>query len=313
VKHLRASSDARARSTCTRTALTFAGGYCLVATAYICVSSALAARLSHDLAQLEAIETFKGIAFVAVTGLLAFALAFGAGRRQDVVAGELARCEVALAAAEARAASSLVVSTIAHDANNVLTALLGDLELAAAREPLQHGLDRRRLCIERLLELNRRLTDAAARRGARELVPIDVASVLRDHVAALRLHRALRNCAVELRCDDVLVLTTDHVLLLQIAGNLLVNAGEATDGHGTVRVCVERRAGEAVLEVHDDGPGIAPARRANLFEALESTKPGGAGLGLFSVNACAKSLGARVEVDDSPLGGALMRVRLPLP
>jgi two-component system CitB family sensor kinase len=77
-------------------------------------------------------------------------------------------------------------------------------------------------------------------------------------------------------------------------------------------VRVRTEAGRAVIEVHDNGPGVPVERRADLFTSLATTKPDGNGLGLFSVKACANGLGGQVEVGDSPLGGALFRIRLPL-
>jgi nitrogen-specific signal transduction histidine kinase len=63
--------------------------------------------------------------------------------------------------------------------------------------------------------------------------------------------------------------------------------------------------------VHDNGPGIPQERRSSLFDAMTTTKQGGSGLGLFSARTCVHGLGGMLEVAVSPLGGALLRVRLP--
>jgi signal transduction histidine kinase len=75
---------------------------------------------------------------------------------------------------------------------------------------------------------------------------------------------------------------------------------------------VSRDATHARIAVHDNGPGVAVERRAGLFDALVTTKPNGTGLGLFSVKACATALGGRVDVGDSPLGGAVFSIVLPV-
>ena len=308
-----ASPIGEPRSTSWRSALGCSAVYVLVATAYIVVSSALAARAALNVEQLATLETIKGIAFVGVTGALVFAFAFAAQRRTERVARRLARCEQALADAETRAFSGLLVAAIAHDSNNVLCSLLGELELVRA-SPQQHvdeGLPRSERCIRRLIELNQRLRESALKRKPCQLVPIDWKNALRDDLATLQSHKALRGCDVKLHCDEGLTLRTEPLLVYQIVANLLVNAGEALQGRGAIEVRVLRRAGEDLLEVHDDGPGVPVDRRGNLFHALASTKRGGSGLGLFSVSSCAQRLGASVEVADSPLGGALFRVRLP--
>ena len=221
----------------------------------------------------------------------------------------LARREHASLVADRRALAGLAAAAIAHDANNVLCALGGEIELQralAGREPN----DRIDGCIERLIALNRRLLDTARFSARPELAKLDLARVVGDSVAWLRSHPLLRDCRVTVVAAEGLTIDSDASLWHQIVGNLLINAGEATEGRGAIEVRVERRGRELLVEVHDDGPGVAPERRASLFEALASTKPRGSGLGLFSVASCARLLGGCVTVGDSPLGGALFRVSL---
>ncbi len=74
-----------------------------------------------------------------------------------------------------------------------------------------------------------------------------------------------------------------------------------------------------MVEVADDGPGIAPEVRAQVFDRFvrgdgpaDTAVGPGSGLGLAIVRAVAASHGGTVEVGESPSGGALFRVRLPL-
>ena len=86
---------------------------------------------------------------------------------------------------------------------------------------------------------------------------------------------------------------------------------QAAGEKGIIEARVRGEDNAVVIEVHDNGPGVPPERRAELFSALVTTKPDGNGLGLFSVKACATGLGGRVDVSESPLGGALFRIHLP--
>jgi signal transduction histidine kinase len=106
-------------------------------------------------------------------------------------------------------------------------------------------------------------------------------------------------------------LHTHPLLLQQILANLVVNAGEACGGKGRIEVRLHDSPEFVLLEVHDDGPGVPVERRERIFDSLETTKPAGTGLGLFSVKSCVAALEGSVEVGDSPLGGACFRVRLP--
>lgn len=110
------------------------------------------------------------------------------------------------------------------------------------------------------------------------------------------------------------VVTSDPVYLRRIAQNLISNALKYTES-GRVLVGA-RRDGDAIwLEVHDTGPGIAPAdqrRIFNEFERLSRSDVPGMGLGLSIVSRACAQLDHRLEVRSQPGRGSLFRVRLPL-
>lgn len=106
----------------------------------------------------------------------------------------------------------------------------------------------------------------------------------------------------------------DGAALRRMARNLIDNASR----HGsTVRVSTAVEGDRAVLRVDDDGPGIPTADRERVFERWvrlddgRSRSDGGAGLGLSLVREIARAHGGTVQVLDSPLGGARLRVDLP--
>jgi signal transduction histidine kinase len=68
--------------------------------------------------------------------------------------------------------------------------------------------------------------------------------------------------------------------LNQVWTNLIDNAVDALDGHGRIRLRTLREGDWVIVEVADDGPGIAPEIQARIFEPFFTTKPGGKGLGL---------------------------------
>lgn len=106
----------------------------------------------------------------------------------------------------------------------------------------------------------------------------------------------------------------DPDALRRLVDNLLDNAQRHAR---RVAVTTSVAAGWAVLDVDDDGPGIAEADRERVFERwvrLDEARDraaGGTGLGLALVRAVARAHGGDVAVSDSPLGGARFRVRLP--
>jgi two-component system sensor histidine kinase TctE len=106
-------------------------------------------------------------------------------------------------------------------------------------------------------------------------------------------------------------------LLRELLGNLIHNAIEhaGAGARVTVRTCTRLDDGvrHAVLEVEDDGPGIAPDERARVFERFQrgsEARGAGSGLGLAIVRDIALAQDARVEIVDPPGGrGVTLRVR----
>ena len=101
--------------------------------------------------------------------------------------------------------------------------------------------------------------------------------------------------------------------------NLLDNAAHHTPPHARVELRLRAEDGAAVVEVADDGPGIPPPLRDQVFdrfvrgEGPADTAGGtGTGLGLAIVGAVAESHGGSVEVAESKSGGALFRARIPM-
>ncbi len=109
----------------------------------------------------------------------------------------------------------------------------------------------------------------------------------------------------------------DRGQLAQVVRNLVDNA--CRHARSTVVVSVRRSGEYAALDVADDGPGVLPQQRARVFERFvrlddaRARADGGAGLGLAIVAEVVAAHGGTVDVVGSPLGGALFRVRLPLP
>lgn len=287
--------------------------YGVLASAYIIVSSSLAADVSASVEEMRAIETLKGIVYVAVTTLGVFAGGLFAMRRMDRDSVELLRRERALVASEDKVFAGVMAASVSHDANLVLGAVLADLEdlIKSPRLAGTNQVEPLRTSVGRLLALNHRLQNAARQGVPRDRHAVDFARLVRDSVAAVRSHTSLRGCRVVCRGDERVGFATQPRLVHQVVSNLVLNAGEATSGRGVVEVAVVDGEHEVVVEVHDNGPGVPPERRATLFDSLETTKSTGTGLGLFSARACAQGLGGTLEIDASPLGGALFRLRLP--
>jgi two-component system NtrC family sensor kinase len=100
--------------------------------------------------------------------------------------------------------------------------------------------------------------------------------------------------------------------------NLVLNAIEALDGKGHVRVRLFRANSdsieeeEAIVEVSDDGPGIREEDLTQLFSPFFTTRLEGTGLGLPAVKRIARLHGGRVEVRSSVGQGSVFTIHLPV-
>ena len=128
--------------------------------------------------------------------------------------------------------------------------------------------------------------------------------------AVSRLHE---NVTVDIAGDREATVRVERQDLDEMLGNLIENA--AKYGHGRVFVTVKRTLECVEIEVEDDGPGIAEAERAGIFDRgarLDIDKPG-TGLGLAIVRDVAGIYGGSIALEESEdLGGLLARLKLQL-
>lgn len=117
--------------------------------------------------------------------------------------------------------------------------------------------------------------------------------------------------------EEPVVVTGDASRLHQVVANLLANARTHTPAGTNVTLSVAREGADAVLRVHDDGPGVDPAIADELFERFSradrsrARKTGGTGLGLSIAQAIVHAHGGTLAVDSVP-GSTTFEVRLPL-
>lgn len=146
--------------------------------------------------------------------------------------------------------------------------------------------------------------------------PIDLARIAADTAADLWAADHLR--PIRLAVDGPVVVLGDDDRLRQVAANLASNARRHTPPGTAVTIAARAEDERAVLEVSDEGTGLAPADAARVFERFyrvdraRSRRAGGTGLGLSIVASIAEAHGGRATVSSSPGSGATFTVTLPL-
>jgi signal transduction histidine kinase len=299
----------------TRMALESAVLYTLLCSTYILLSGLLASHTAETPQQLHVIETIKGIAFVVATGGLFFTISCLRLRRIRRQEETIILQERGLLQADRRLVAAMSVATVAHDLNNLLMALSGlvkglkdregdDTVLVTTREKVEAG-------IEKLRHLAKRLALNASRAVPETEEDVDLKAALHELVAVVRQHPDVRFCRISSSDLAPISLVLNRTLFEEAVMNLLINAAQASGLRGQIEVHLTAEPGLAILEFHDNGPGVPDALVQEIFEPCFTTKPEGTGIGLLTVTAFAGSCGAQVSVGRSPLGGALFRFRIP--
>lgn len=151
------------------------------------------------------------------------------------------------------------------------------------------------------------------RRRAPLRAQVDAEASVRSVVALLELEARRRQVRLLIERTGPCELSADADQLQQVALNLIRNALEASPQGAAVRIRVGGDPELFVLEVADEGPGIAEHVRAHLFEPFYTTKAdaGGSGLGLSVVRSIVQEHKGRVEFLERPGPGCTVRVSLP--
>jgi two-component system cell cycle sensor histidine kinase/response regulator CckA len=241
-----------------------------------------------------------------------------AEREAEELRQEVADLRVRLAKAEGREQQFLqsqkleavgqLAGGIAHDFNNLLTAINGYCELLELRmratDPLREWVGEIRKAGSQAAALTTQLL-AFSRKQRLQIQAVDFPALI-DELSQL-LRRTLGE-RVKLEIE-VPAVGTQHILadpnqIRQVIVNLAVNARDAMDGQGTLRIASRRvqrddfRGKWIELEVSDTGCGMDAGTRAQIFEPFFTTKPPGkgTGLGLSTVYGIVKQSGGDIEV-----------------
>ncbi len=209
-----------------------------------------------------------------------------------------------------------LASGVAHEIRNPLTGVRGALDLALRKLPAgeaawplleeaQRQLDRIEDATKQLLRYARPPEMRQMAVPVRELVGRAAAVVgPRAGAAGITLHTDV--------AEDSVVVRVDPELLVQVLVNLMLNAIDAMARGGRLTVWVARHAPEVWIGVRDNGPGISPELRGEIFRPFFTTKHHGSGLGLSISQQIVARHGGTLSLEDTPGGGATFVVALPL-
>ncbi len=188
---------------------------------------------------------------------------------------------------------------------------------ASAAAQSEHGLERIQAASLRMTTLVEDLLLLARLDEGKELVygAVDLRRIAIDAVADAQAAGADHEWLLDVD-ERAVIVAGDASRLHQVVANLLTNARVHTPAGTTVSLTVALDGAEAVIDVHDDGPGIDPRVADELFERFaradssRARQTGGTGLGLAIAKAIVTAHHGRITVESEP-GSTRFSVRLP--
>ena len=255
---------------------------------------------------------------------------------------ERAQLEAQLRESQKMEALGTLAGGVAHDFNNIVATIMGNVELACQDVEPGHAAQ---TSLEEIRKASRRaknLVQQILAFGRRQVLERDVISLVPVVEESMRLLRSTLPAGVRLSVNcapDAPAVLADATQVQQVLLNLCANAWQAMQGQqrpAAIEVGLQshlavdapyqgperrtqggrvalRPGRYACVTVRDTGPGMDPATRSRIFEPFFTTKPvgEGTGLGLAVVHGIIQDHGASIAVQSAPGEGASFRVYFP--
>ena len=223
------------------------------------------------------------------------------------------RTEARLRTQEERARFADIAMLIAHELRNALAGIRAAVDVFGKRlSSSERDQEVRQEMNKRVQSLERFLVDLLALSSPSHplrLTPAPVLPIVRRAAESVRRDPAFTGLTIDIDGAETIA-SVDEPLLESALAHLLLNAAQAMDGTGTVRVGIEGSGEECRIVIRDAGPGIGPELRAKIFEPFFTTKSRGRGLGLPIAKRAVEQHGGSLEIE-SPAGtGVTAIVRL---
>lgn len=175
-------------------------------------------------------------------------------------------------------------------------------------------VDRLTRLVESLLAISR--ADAGNIQLQKSL--LDVVDLARESAAMVDVLAEEKGQTIAVSGDESVIVWADRLILRQALINLLHNAVKYSPEGGGIQVDVRAVDRDAVIEVRDSGPGIAPEHAEKVFQRFyrvdkaRTRAEGGAGLGLSIVEWAVSAHGGKVELRPNSATGCTFAIHLPL-
>jgi len=206
---------------------------------------------------------------------------------------------------------NLAAAGLAHETRNPLNIIRGQAQMISRLPDASADVrEKSKTIVDETDKVTAQLTEfinySRPREVRRTRVPLTAAC--QEIVRTLGFDLEDKKLHIEVT-GEPLAIEADEQLLRQVMFNLLLNAVQAVGANGKIQVAVQRAGtGEAVLEVRDDGPGVPPENRQEIFKPYFTTQQKGAGLGLAVVQQIVLAHGWEIACLGNEPRGAVFRL-----
>lgn len=206
---------------------------------------------------------------------------------------------------------NLAAAGLAHETRNPLNIIRGRAQMIAKQADASEDVRQRsREIIAEADKVAAQLNEFINYSKPREVrrIPLALGTVVNEVVRALSYDLEEKKIGLQFQGEPVRI-EADEQLLRQALFNLLLNAIQAVEPAGEIRISMARRGtAEAVLEICDNGPGVPAEQRAEIFKPYFTTQKTGTGLGLAVVQQIVLAHGWEIECLANLPKGACFRL-----
>lgn len=241
-------------------------------------------------------------------------------REKIAVERKLLETQKQLVQTEKMASIGQLASGVAHEINNPLTGILfyANMLLESrdeddpVREDLKFIIEDVNRCKEIVKDL---LTYSRQTNPAKEFIQLN--TLVEEGMSFIHDQKLFGNVKEEkILSDEMMLINVDKNQFYQVIINLVINAGDAMGGKGTLTVHTyrDKARGEAYIEISDTGSGISENDLPNIFDPFFTTKSlgKGTGLGLSTAFGIIKENGGNITVKETSPKGTTFLIKLPL-
>jgi len=206
---------------------------------------------------------------------------------------------------------NLAAAGLAHETRNPLNIIRGLAQLITKRaDALPEIREKSTDIVDQTDRVTAQLNEFINYSRPREVrrAPTDLAAVVNEVARTLAYDIEEKKIELIIQVEPIII-EADEQLLRQALFNLVLNATQAVPPGGQIRIRASRRNNEAgFIEISDNGPGVPPENRAEIFKPYFTTNQEGTGLGLSIVHQIILAHGWEIECRANEPTGALFRI-----